>query len=42
MLPTYVMCEEMLAESSKSVPKAVVYEGIELVEKVFDLLSLTQ
>ena len=31
----------MLAESSKSAPKAVLYEGIELVKKVFDVLSLT-
>ena len=33
--------KEMLAESSKSAPKAVLYEGIELVEKVFDVLFLT-
>ena len=33
--------KEMLAESSKSAPKALLYEGIEAVEKVFDLLSLT-
>ena len=31
----------MLAEFSKSAPKAVLYEAIELVEKVFDLLSVT-
>ena len=31
----------MLAESSKSAPKVVLYEGIELVKKVFDVLSLT-
>ena len=31
----------MLPESSKSAPRAVLYEGIELVEKVFDVLSLT-
>ena len=40
MLPTDVVCEEMLAESSKSAPKAVLYEGIELVKKVFDVLFL--
>ena len=33
--------KEMLAESSKSAPKAVLYEGIELVERLFDVLSLT-
>ena len=32
---------EVLGESSKSVPKALLYEGIEPVEKVFDILSLT-
>ncbi len=42
MLPTNLLCEEMLAESSKSAPKAVLYKGIELVKKVFDVLSLTQ
>ena len=31
----------MLAESSKSAPKVVLYEGIEQVEKVFDVLFLT-
>ena len=41
MLPTYVMCEEILSESSKSAPKVVLYEGIELVKKVFDVLFLT-
>ena len=31
----------MLAESSKSAPKAVLCEGIQLVEKVFDIPSVT-
>ena len=31
----------MLAESSKSAPKAVLYKGIELVKKVFDVFSVT-
>ena len=33
--------KELLAESSKSVPKAVLCEGIELVKKVFDVFPLT-
>ena len=33
--------KEMLAESSKSAPKAVLYEAIELVERLFDILSVT-
>ena len=37
------MCcvKEILAESSKSAPKAVLYEDTEVVKKVFDVLSLT-
>ena len=31
----------MLTESSKTVPKSLLYKGIEPVEKVFDLLSVT-
>ena len=33
--------KEMLGESSKSAQKAIFYESIEPVEKVFDILSLT-
>ena len=33
--------KEILAESFKSAPKAVLYEDTEVVKKVFDVLSLT-
>ena len=33
--------KQMLTESSKTIPKALLYKVIEPVEKVFDLLSVT-
>ena len=41
VLPTNLLCvKEMLAESSKSAPKAIFYEGIGPAEKVFHLYFL--